>query len=187
MPSSKRTIPGMDTPQHVRDWFVAKGHPYLVFNVADVLEMVEDDQRLFLDIMARAGVGYAPPHITQHTPWGATSVPIHTPPAPDLRGHIQRAGTRGYALVDISRLCEVTIEELQAVQALCVAYRDVRQGKLEPSIKSPCDCTKGNRLDRGCPNCGGRGYVRVLLEMSEIEAALASGKTWEEIDKEGIS
>lgn len=161
--------PGMDTSDHVLAFFRAKNHKYLTFKLADVLEMPEDDQLLFLDVATR--VNGAPLH--------------NVPPDASRRWRIQRLGHRGYLTISIDALCSIfSIEELQAVQAVCYSYRDVRQGKFEPSKVVMCGC-EGRRAD--CPECEGSGKTTVLLEMSDLETALAEGKSWTQIDKEGLA
>lgn len=159
----KKLIRGMDTPEHVRRFFLARGQPFIVFRTADILDLGEDDQRLFLDIVAKVFP----------LPAGGETV----------RTRIQRLGLRGYCRLPIRALCQkLSIEELQVFQAFCYAYRDVRQAKMEPSVWKPCDCKEATR--KTCRYCGGEGRVHVLLEMSAVETALAQGKTWETIDAE---
>jgi len=157
------TIRGMDSPEHLRAWFQAMGHPYLVFKIADVLDLDDDDQRLYLDLLDR--FGKAPP--------------LHL--ATTTRRRVQRTGTNGYSLIPLEDLCaEATIKDLQVVQALVENYRGVRQGKFEPSIVDDCTNCKGNGAK--CPHCDGTGKVRVLLEMSPLEIELARGTPWEDIE-----
>ena len=119
------TVRGIDSAEHLRDWFAAKGQAYLVFKLADVLDLTEDNQRLFLDLVD--WIGSAPSLVD------AINLPT--------RDQVQRAGHRGYALIPIPEMCKLLeLDDLQAVQALVFAYRQARQDKMEPSHVEPCDC-----------------------------------------------
>jgi hypothetical protein len=159
----------MDDPERLRKFFRAKGHKQLVFRVADVLDMRADDQSLLIDTMARLG-------------WA--TMPDEVP----LRSKLQAAGVRGYICLSIEMACQaLSLEELQALQALIYSYKETRSTKWFPSVEKPCDCTdNGTKIARvGCTHCSGRGMVNILVELSDEEQLLAEGKTWEEIDHAG--
>jgi hypothetical protein len=167
MPNKPIMIPGLDTPDHLRRWFEARGQRWLVLRVADILGLSDDDQDLVIQLWTRARTDNA---------WSGLKLD-----ATNRRPWLQRVGapSGGYLRLRVDLLCaSLSIEELQAVQAMLAAYRDVRQCKGEPSVDSWCECTEGGRRapQRGCPTCGGGGKVTVLVELTEEEQRLAEGQ-----------
>ncbi|MCU0913015.1 MAG: hypothetical protein MUC88_00455 [Planctomycetes bacterium] len=148
---------GIDDPARLRKFFEAKAHRSLVVRVADAMEMGADDQALLLELLDRLGRS-APPHDT-------------------VTGRIQRAGQDGYILLPMAHVCQMSLEDLQAVQVMLCGYHEVRERKGEPSAQETCDCTDGGqrRPDPQCNSCSGTGLLWVLQEMSAEEVALAEG------------
>jgi len=148
---------GIDDPVRLRRFFEEKRQTNLVLRVADVMALREDDQVLLLLLLERFG----------------TPAPEH----PTREGRLQRAGTNGYILISTADLCRLDLEELQVVQALIHSYREIREGKGEPSAIESCDCTADRRRapDPRCRMCSGTGELLVLQELSPEERELAGG------------
>jgi hypothetical protein len=163
----------IDDPEYLKRWFLEKGHPFLVFRTADLMELLASDQRMFLRTVQ-------------------TVVPaeLRTGPIPerddDLRGYLQRSvGFRGYVRVPIDRLIgKLEFDDLRRFQGFCTVYRSVRENKFEPSRVEDCDCIikNGPPPKKDCEKCEGTGRLTVLLEVSDVETALAEGRDWAEIE-----
>lgn len=157
----------IDDPQYLKRWFLEKGHPFLVFRTADLMEMIASDQRLFLVTTQKI----APDQLT------SGPVPERDD---DLRGYLQRSvGFLGYVKVSVAALIDgLPFEDLRRFQGFCSIYKSVRENKFEPSRVEECEC--GGKRD--CKFCEGTGRVTVLLEMSLVEEAIAAGKPFDEIE-----
>jgi len=139
---------GIDDPVRLRRFFEEKRQTNLALR--------DDDQAFLLQLLDRFG-NPAPEH-------------------PAREGRLQRAGTNGYILIATADLCRLDLEELQVVQALIHSYREIREGKGEPSAIESCDCTADRRApDPNCRMCSGTGELLVLQELSPEERELAGG------------
>jgi hypothetical protein len=154
-------IRGIEDPQYLARFFSEKGHPFFVIKISDVMDMLQSDQIDLLHFLKQLG---------------------HSVPSNEmsLRNRIQRIGFQGYASLSITDICNaLEMKDLIKLQEWVAAYREVRQGKYEPSKIDDCDC-KG-KVPK-CKKCEGTGKISVLLEVSEIEEKLAQGVSWEEIN-----
>jgi hypothetical protein len=154
----------IDDPDYLRRWFLAKGHPFVVFRIVDVLELLPSDQRDFIRLVQRA----APEQIRAAEPEADG----------DLRRMLQaHVGRLGYVRLPVGAITK-SIEELRQLQSFVYAYRSRREAKMEPMRVSDCDC-RGK--DANCMYCGGKGVINTMLEMSDVEVQLAEGKPWDQV------
>ncbi|MBT8430103.1 MAG: hypothetical protein KJN79_09355 [Gammaproteobacteria bacterium] len=162
MEQEKLTLWGLDSPEHLRAWMEAAGRRYMVLRVADILDMCEVDQQLFLQWMTLASGGVSGPELG-----GAP-----------LRAAIQGAGVNGYIRIPRDAICSLSLADLLLVQHWTSVYRDVRLGKGEPSRTDPCAYCQGTgRVNaRRCRDCGGDGAIVTFLEVSDEEIALCRGR-----------
>lgn len=162
--AEKALLRGLDSPAHLLAWMREAGRAYLVLRVADVLDMTEQDQRLWIQIVGAATGGGDPAVAKGAAMTGAA-----------LRSAIQGMGTNGYIRLARADLCSLSLDDLQVVQQFLTIYRDVRLGKGEPSRTDPCkDCGGTGRVGRSeCRQCGGHGQIITFLEISEEEARLS--------------
>lgn len=158
----KPILRGLDSPEHLRAWMEAAGREFVVLRVADILDMMEDDQRLGLEWIALACGGEA----------------IQGLEGTVLRSHIQGAGINGYIRIPREGICSLSLDDLQVIQQWLSVYRDVRLGKGEPSRTDPCEHCRGRGQIDGldCRECGGEGEIITFLELSDEEAALSEGR-----------
>lgn len=156
---------GLDSAAHLYDWLTARGQQRIVVDVVDVLYMTRDDQLLYLELCQMWGLGFL----------------VDAGDNDTLRRIIKGTGFRGYQLWPVDRLAAFSLDQLGVVQGFLHAYLESRRGRGKHTIKKPC-CGKPS-----CKECGGAGYTLVLEETSALERALAEGRSWDDIDKEGLS
>ena len=167
--SDKPLLRGLDSPEHLRAWMEAAGREFVVVRVADILDMTEDDQRLWLQIFNAAKIGKIATNKIDEMACDILMVPLD---GQTLRRMVQAQGVNGYIKVARDEICSLSLDDLQVVQQWLSIYREVRLGKGEPSRTDPCDWCKG----KGCTECGGEGETITFLEISDEEAALSEGR-----------
>jgi len=172
MPEKPRKI-AIDDPDYLRRWFQLSGHPYLVFKVADLLEMTAGDQDLMVELVLN--LEPAQGRGVDDRFYGASGS--------ERRSALQRIGFRGYIKFDVEALGMMSMETITGLQSFFNRYRQIRGDKFEPSTWEHCQCTHGGTrpADNNC-KCAGAGKIWTLHEVSEVESALAEGKDWDEID-----
>lgn len=155
-------IRGIGSAEHLYAWFAEKGQSFVPVSVADVFAMDIDGQRLFVEVknmMLRLE--------------GASEVG---------RQALQAAAYRGYFLLPVESLQGMTISQLEVVQLWITLYMDKRRARGKPMITASCECGGIHN----CTACGGTGQTTTLGELTKLEVALATGTSWDQIDKENI-
>lgn len=154
---------GIDKPDRLRKFFLARGHINLVIQISIILEMSLPNKAFILDFLYKMGI------IDESS---------GIPPIDAYRHKIQCLGFNGYLLIDINQLFDkLTIEELEKFQYWLVIYKEMRQSKGIPKKIEKCDCVKkGRKINPNCIKCGGLGELEVLVEMSDDEILLAKGE-----------
>ena len=147
----------METSKHLYGWFSAKGYKSIVYRVADLLQVPCAQLAVVDEIMCKLDIG------------GAQGFPDMEPIS-----RIKTCCPGGYLLIDIEELfgspwCDMDL--LIRLQTATLTYREIRRRMGYPEKMEDCDCGGMSK----CRACGGKGYTRCLLEMSDEEVQLAHG------------
>ncbi len=147
-------IRGIDDKRKLLGFFAAKHHHNLVLRVCDLIELPLPSQAELVTLLRVYG---------GLDPYDAGREP---------RDFFLHHSMDGYLVVPFAKLLEADLPVLQEVQQILYEYRDVRQGKGEPSRMEICEC-EGHPLFGRCTKCDGSGKVIVYVEMSDDEKKLA--------------
>lgn len=162
---------GIDDKRRLLGFFAAKKHVNLVLRVADVLELRNEQQ----DFLINAAVTDNPEiNAVEHLAEGK---------GPGWRKQwLLTEFPNGYWVRPFDQLLErMSLENVQALQAIVYAYADIRRQKGEPCRIDTCEKCKGigrgsrtfkDGTARPCKDCDG-GQVITFIEMSPIEQELA--------------
>jgi hypothetical protein len=156
-------ILGMDSTNHLLDWFAERGQKFMVIHIPTVLSMSQIDRAAFLLFLYDFHLRDSMPDLR---------------PVDGHRREIQQLAFREYFLICLEDLRKFPIDLLDMFQRWVLKYRDQRQ--TTNLIEDECSCKKNKR----CLTCEGTGKVLVFVEMNQIEALLAEGKTWDEVDRQ---
>lgn len=151
------TVKALESPKHLYGWFTAKGYKNLVLRIADLLQVPMAQLAVVDDILHRLNIG------------GAQDFSKLDP-----LDRIKTCCPTGYLTIEIELLfsqpwCDMDL--LIKLQEATLTYREIRRRLGYPERVEDCDCGGAKK----CRMCGGKGYTRTLLEMSEEEQLLAHG------------
>lgn len=157
------------------NFFEAKGHEYLVLQVASIKELLQDYKLIILKMIEH----YFPDMLGSHEPGmlANASDAMQGPGdhGPSIDYLLTRCAVQGYILLPFEPLHKkCNLDELEGLQEVVYAYRDHRRSKGVPVVEEKCECaTDGRKPIPGCPACDGTGNVFILTEMSHEEIKLA--------------
>jgi len=147
-------------PAHLGAVFSAKQHRRIMLQMSSVEKLPQSHQQGLLEVSAR---------ISHEDMAHVTAEMERVGPLKAL----WRRATEGYLRLPVPPLCDgrFTMEELAGLQQIVDDYRDLRIGEGATATEHRCECAG---QVPGCRQCGGKGIVIVLDEMTSDEREMAS-------------
>lgn len=155
-------VRGIDDKRRLLKFFAAKDHKNLVLRIADVLDMIQEDQNYVMNLVSL---------FKDMDPWYGDKN--------RRKAFFLKNYPDGYIRLPIDAILDpMELPDIEKLQAILYAYVEIRRGKGEPQEVEVCkECrgfgfvTEGRK--RTCKACMGEGKIIIFTEMSKREIKLA--------------